>query len=165
MALTEEQRQRKNARGKARYQKRKEAMDSAAYYETGTLPQLPKDKRPSETPSERRARARQRYAEGKVLTGYWRKTGIFRNADEFWKVWRKLFARQKGRCNICGIPQSLLSRSLNLDHCHQTLMLRGLLCSTCNLRLSWYERNAEAIRLHLDLAEVESHIQAIYRHP
>ena len=46
---------------------------------------------------------------------------------------------KKGRCAICGIPQSL--EDLELDHDHITRMPRGFLCKNCNFKLlPRYER-------------------------
>lgn len=52
------------------------------------------------------------------------------------KEYRELFLRQKGRCAICGTtnPKSRHHR-FNVDHCHETGMIRGLLCWECNAAL------------------------------
>ncbi len=51
----------------------------------------------------------------------------------------RLYSEQKGRCAICGIPQSL--EDLELDHDHITRMPRGFLCKNCNFKLlPRYER-------------------------
>ena len=42
-----------------------------------------------------------------------------------------MFARQDGRCAICG-GYNKSSRRLAVDHCHETGVVRGLLCSPCN---------------------------------
>lgn len=39
---------------------------------------------------------------------------------------------QNDQCAICG---EMDSRSLSVDHCHETGRVRGLLCSPCNLAL------------------------------
>lgn len=47
-----------------------------------------------------------------------------------------LFQKQKGCCAICGTNNpSLKSKKhkyFSVDHCHQTGLIRGLLCATCN---------------------------------
>lgn len=44
----------------------------------------------------------------------------------------------EGKCNICGIKSNT---SLHADHCHSTGMVRGLLCSECNLGLGKFKDN------------------------
>lgn len=45
--------------------------------------------------------------------------------------WKTLYAKQDGYCAICkdvlGITQ------INVDHCHTTSIVRGLLCNRCNV--------------------------------
>lgn len=53
----------------------------------------------------------------------------------FEKERAQFFKEQKGCCAICGKPQSMFKRRLNLDHNHKTGQLRGLLCYYCNRRL------------------------------
>ena len=46
-----------------------------------------------------------------------------------------MLARQKGTCAICGREPSGGSTSesrLHVDHCHETGVIRGLLCGNCN---------------------------------
>lgn len=47
-----------------------------------------------------------------------------------------LYDRQKGKCAICGTKTKLV-----VDHCHNSLDVRGLLCSTCNLGLGHFHDN------------------------
>jgi len=42
---------------------------------------------------------------------------------------------QKGCCAICGIDFSELQRRADVDLCHITKQIRGLLCSDCNILL------------------------------
>jgi hypothetical protein len=41
----------------------------------------------------------------------------------------RMFADQNGRCAICGKTQA---RAFDVDHCHATGKVRGLLCTSCN---------------------------------
>jgi len=45
----------------------------------------------------------------------------------------ELFEAQKGVCKICGHEHE--RRPLNVDHCHSTGRIRGLLCDKCNLAI------------------------------
>lgn len=42
-----------------------------------------------------------------------------------------LIKKQKGRCAICGATTTG-KRGLHVDHCHETGMVRGILCGRCN---------------------------------
>ena len=46
-----------------------------------------------------------------------------------------LFISQNGKCAICGKVQEELGKSLAVDHNHETMEVRGLLCASCNLGL------------------------------
>ena len=52
-----------------------------------------------------------------------------------------LFAEQGGGCKICGRQQE---KALDVDHCHATGTVRGLLCGNCN-RMIGYGRDDSAI--------------------
>lgn len=46
-----------------------------------------------------------------------------------------MFLAQNYECAICHIHQNYLENQLSVDHCHSTGVIRGLLCSECNLML------------------------------
>lgn len=46
--------------------------------------------------------------------------------------WEKLFDSQKRRCACCG-TNSNGKRRWSTDHCHETAVIRGILCSPCNM--------------------------------
>jgi len=48
----------------------------------------------------------------------------------------ELLVKQGGLCAICG-----KSCKLNVDHCHETNKIRGLLCFNCNLLLGHAKDN------------------------
>jgi len=51
----------------------------------------------------------------------------------------KLLAYQKGGCAICGRKPTKIR--LAVDHCHQTGLLRGLLCFRCNRAYGLFHDN------------------------
>ena len=61
-----------------------------------------------------------------------------------------LLEKQHGRCLICdqnpGYP-------LHVDHCHETGVLRGLLCRMCNPGLGWFGDSPERLRRAADYLE------------
>lgn len=61
-------------------------------------------------------------------------------------------AREYGEgCMVCA-KQSLTKR-MNVDHCHKTGRIRGLLCFTCNYGLRWFQDDPELLRAAADYLE------------
>lgn len=61
-----------------------------------------------------------------------------------------LVAFQEGKCAICRTKFSDFGNRLNIDHCHETGWVRGILCYQCNTGLGAFRDNrhflANAIR-------------------
>lgn len=61
-------------------------------------------------------------------------------------------------CEICGHPERAQHYKtgkvikLAVDHDHNTLQFRGLLCRRCNGLLEWYESNMHAIEAYMQRA-------------
>lgn len=53
--------------------------------------------------------------------------------------YEKLYREQKGKCAICGIKKE----KLDIDHCHFTNEIRGLLCGSCNRALGLMKDNID----------------------
>jgi DNA-directed RNA polymerase subunit RPC12/RpoP len=66
------------------------------------------------------------------------------------KEYNEMFQLQNGRCAICGKHQSELSKSLSVDHNHDTKEIRGLLCQNCNSVLGHALDNVEILRACID---------------
>lgn len=49
-------------------------------------------------------------------------------------LYEDLLELQEGGCAICGRPPG--ERRLDMDHDHRSMTIRGLLCTTCNRRLT-----------------------------
>ena len=65
----------------------------------------------------------------------------------------KMYEDQQGLCKICGKFESLL----NVDHCHESLVVRGLLCARCNHGLGHFKDNSELLgRAILYLKETDT---------
>lgn len=57
---------------------------------------------------------------------------------------QKQIELQRGLCAICSQPPK--ANRLAIDHCHETGIVRGLLCSPCNTALHKMERDIEWVR-------------------
>lgn len=53
------------------------------------------------------------------------------------EMFDEMFAAQNGACALCGTTNSG-SRAFNIDHCHSTQVVRGLLCHNCNVGLGHF---------------------------
>lgn len=85
-------------------------------------------RRNPEKMAERRARNREKAkAEGRYLVYRLRaKYGL--SIDDL----QAMVARQKGCCAICERTFDGTTVRVNIDHCHETGAVRGLLCNSCN---------------------------------
>lgn len=56
-----------------------------------------------------------------------------------------LIVNQGGVCKICGSlpPQN---KKLDIDHCHSTGIVRGLLCNSCNRGLGYFKDNVNFLQ-------------------
>lgn len=59
----------------------------------------------------------------------------------------KMLTAQNGVCAICKKPP--LTKPLNVDHCHKSGKVRGLLCVKCNTHLGFVEKHLGAITSYL----------------
>lgn len=51
----------------------------------------------------------------------------------------QLVEAQNTACASCGDDATGAEHSLQVDHCHDTLEIRGLLCSGCNTAAGWLD--------------------------
>ena len=83
---------------------------------------------------EKGKRARRRHA--------WKCYGIDLTVEEY----DVMFEAQGGRCLGCRRHQSELSRSLAVDHDHDTGAVRGLLCARCNTAIGMTSDSPDTLR-------------------
>lgn len=62
------------------------------------------------------------------------------------KEYLKLYQEQEGKCKICKKEPSGRKKVLCLDHCHDTLKVRGLLCDNCNAGLGKFKDNLKLLK-------------------
>lgn len=83
------------------------------------------------------------------LGGHWRCSVATRQSQRRTRLkklgvseqdYEKMLNAQGGVCAICGGPPDTRWKKLAVDHCHQTGVVRGLLCMTCNTMLGRLEK-------------------------
>ncbi len=52
-----------------------------------------------------------------------------------YEQWEAMRQAEDYRCMICGISEEELGKKLDVDHCHDSGKVRGLLCNPCNTML------------------------------
>ena len=70
----------------------------------------------------------------------------------------RLLQEQEGGCAVCTEPEPT-DGSLDVDHCHTTGVVRGLLCRKCNRGVGLFNDNPEllaAASQYLNNAQVEA---------
>ena len=67
-----------------------------------------------------------------------------------------MFIEQAGQCAICGMHQQELKKRLNVDHCHNTDRVRGLLCEGCNIALGRFKDNPDILRNAIKYLELDN---------
>jgi hypothetical protein len=65
------------------------------------------------------------------------------------EAYQQLLWEQKFVCAICGKTPKQNGKSLGVDHCHKTNLVRGLLCITCNTILGQLKDNPKLLRKSL----------------
>lgn len=53
--------------------------------------------------------------------------------------YQQMLKDQDYRCVICGTHQDEVYNGLHVDHCHNSLSVRGLLCTSCNTGLGLFK--------------------------
>jgi len=68
----------------------------------------------------------------------------------------ELVKKQGNRCAVCGIHQMELGKRFDVDHCHSTNTVRGLLCNSCNQALGLFKDKMDIIKRALNYLKGES---------
>lgn len=68
--------------------------------------------------------------------------------------YEQMFQAQNGKCALCS--KSHTRRKLNVDHCHRTGLVRGLLCDKCNLGIGLFDDNPHLLNKVKEYLETPS---------
>lgn len=55
----------------------------------------------------------------------------------------EMYIKQKGKCAIC---RKQTDKKFNVDHCHKTKKVRGLLCWSCNMAIGYFKDNIDSLK-------------------
>jgi hypothetical protein len=69
-----------------------------------------------------------------------------------------LLEQQNNACAICGIDASELNRELSVDHNHETLQIRGLLCTYCNVGLGYFKDDTTLLSMAIEYLVIKDGI-------
>ena len=56
--------------------------------------------------------------------------------------YQRMYSEQEGKCSICSVEAD----RLNIDHCHTTGKVRGLLCWDCNVAIGKFKDNVALLQ-------------------
>lgn len=66
---------------------------------------------------------------------FMRENQILKDYGITFKEYEDMYNKQNKKCAICYTYLELINKSTNVDHCHNTLKVRGILCTQCNKML------------------------------
>lgn len=69
--------------------------------------------------------------------------------------YEKLIIKQNNKCLICERDFSQIKDSPNLDHCHKTNKVRGILCYKCNVGIGLFKDNIEVLKRAISYLKLE----------
>lgn len=75
----------------------------------------------------------------------------------------KLYAEQSGLCAICF--EDFEMTVANIDHCHQTDSVRGLLCRRCNITLGYFRDQIDLFENAIKYLQDPPAIKIGIKHP
>jgi len=62
-----------------------------------------------------------------------------------YEQWEKMREQENYKCMICGISEDEMGKKLDVDHCHDSGKVRGVLCNTCNTMLGHARDNVRIL--------------------
>jgi DNA gyrase inhibitor GyrI len=60
--------------------------------------------------------------------------------------WELMREKENFSCMICGITEEEIGKKLDVDHCHSTGKVRGILCNPCNTTLGHAKDNIDILK-------------------
>lgn len=82
----------------------------------------------------------------KCKTASGRNSQLKRNFGITLDDFQSMLAAAGGMCSICSGSMLVVGRGPNVDHCHKTNKVRGLLCNTCNTAIGLLKDNIKILQ-------------------
>lgn len=70
-----------------------------------------------------------------------------------YEQWEQMRENEKYSCMICGITEAEIDKKLDVDHCHNSGKVRGVLCNPCNNMIGQAKDNILTLRAAADYLE------------
>lgn len=128
---------------KAKWMKKYQTTEAYKNYQRN----YKKNHRESINANGRRYEAQRRIENPEGYKAKYRRENLLRRYGITTEIYHSLHEGQNGRCAICGLAETALSsangkpQSLAIDHCHDTNIVRGLLCFSCNRGIGYLKDN------------------------
>jgi hypothetical protein len=73
-----------------------------------------------------------------------------------YEEWQEIRQKQNYSCMICGVTEEALGRKLDVDHCHTSGAVRGVLCNPCNTVLGHARDKVEVLEAAVEYLKKNS---------
>lgn len=77
--------------------------------------------------------------------------------------YNNILQMQNGKCAICDRTIEENGKNLSIDHCHETLKVRGLLCTKCNSGLGYFNDNENLLKKAINYLNIPLNINLLYK--
>lgn len=76
----------------------------------------------------------------------WKNCQLKRDYGISLEQYNQLLEQQEHKCNICGTHRDEFKKDLAVDHCHDTGIVRGLLCKNCNTGIGNFKDDIDIMK-------------------
>lgn len=84
---------------------------------------------------------------------YIRNRGLIYKYDITLDQYNVMLEAQNSKCKICNKHESAEHTYLSVDHCHETGVIRGLLCLACNTGIGKLQDNIDTLKSAISYLE------------
>lgn len=69
--------------------------------------------------------------------------------------YEEMLGWQEHRCWVCNAHEDDLKKKLAVDHCHETNVVRGLLCGSCNMAIGLLKDDETLLKRAIDYLKID----------